>query len=456
MRPSSRPFGDDTPPLVGEIEAARVARLISDHSLFRELPPETLAGLVARGSPVRVAAGEALIRRGETSTFALLVVEGTADVTIDTAYDTVHLATCAGPALVGEIGAFTGVPRTAHVVARSDIYAIRLSAGELMAAGQDSPAFVAAAMRQLGLRIETFNRALGFYSNALQALQRQDFDLSLLDALRNPLPELADFAHSFRRFAEEILARRDQRREMANAAAIQRAMLPAPLAPDDLKGRFDLFAQMRPAKEIGGDFYDYFRRADGRIVLSVGDVSGKGIPASLFMGSALTALRTVLRSEANLSRALALTNELICASNSESMFVTLFCGVLDPETGALDYANCGHTDCLILRADGDCERPAASNAALGLMDGLVFGTHATALAPGDRLFLFTDGLTDAANPAGEQFGEARLDAAAMRLRHLPTSAFITRLLDEIEQFEVPAPRFDDATALAVTALPAPA
>src|SRR5215813_8440385 len=120
-------------------------------------------------------------------------------------------------------------------------------------------------------RFQAFNHAVGFYSNALQALRQHDFDLRLLDDLKTPLPELADFTHSFRRLAEEIAERRVYREEMASAAAIQRAMLPgAPLRPR-CGATLDLFAHMLPVGEIGGDFYDYFFLDDRRLVITIGD-----------------------------------------------------------------------------------------------------------------------------------------------------------------------------------------
>jgi serine phosphatase RsbU (regulator of sigma subunit) len=136
------------------------------------------------------------------------------------------------------------------------------------------------------------------------------------------------------------------------------------------------------------------------------------------------------------------------------MFVTLFCGVIDLDTGLLTYCNCGHTDCMILRADGGLERPAATGPALAMMEGARTRAATVSLAPGDRLFLFSDGLTDAFNPAEEAFGEARLEAAAQAALaaapDLPAATFITGLLDTATRWADTAPQFDDMTALAVT------
>lgn len=448
--PDTAPSGEDVPARLSPTEARRVAELIGSHDLMRHLPVEALAELVARGTCVTFAPDEFLMRRGERSEFALLLMEGTADVFIETAYEDVHLATCAGPAVVGEIGAFTGAPRTAHVRARTPIKAIRIGAPDLTQAGHSHPDFLGVALGQIGARFNTFNQAVGFYSTALNALERQDFDLKLLDDLRNPLPELANFAQSFRRLAEEIMVRQAQRREMASAAAIQRAMLPEPMPSAALGHRAEIHARMQPAKEVGGDFYDMFLLPDGRLVVSVGDVSGKGTPASLFMSAVQTALRYVLRHERDLATALRIVNELLCATNREDMFVTLFCAVLDLDKGTLDYCNCGHGDSLIVRADGTLERPVISSIAVGIADHARFTAERTTLVPGERLFLFTDGLGDAFNDKEVQFGEARVEAAVRAAGDLPTADFVASVVGEVVRFAGAAPQYDDITALCLT------
>jgi serine phosphatase RsbU (regulator of sigma subunit) len=207
---------------------------------------------------------------------------------------------------------------------------------------------------------------------------------------------------------------------------------------------------MRPAKEVGGDFYDMFLLPDGRLVMSVGDVSGKGVPAALFMSATQTALRYVLRRESDLAAAIGIVNELLCATNSESMFVTLFSAVLNLDDGTLDYCNCGHLDVMLLRRDGTTEILPPVGMAVGILDRARFAAQRIHLAPGDRLFLFTDGLPDAADPADNPFGEDRLSAVAEAARLKGGTAFVDHILDEVEGFAQGAAQFDDITILALT------
>jgi sigma-B regulation protein RsbU (phosphoserine phosphatase) len=431
-----------------DFPASDLAVLLQSHPLFAETDLAALTKLLGRGQVLILDRGDVLIRQGQASDAAYIVIEGSCCIRIETSYGVVNLSTVSGPTLVGEIGVFMRVPRTATIEATMPIRALRIDSGDLQKFGDENPAFLAAVMTHIGRRFQAFNHALGFYSNALQALRQHNFDLRLLDDLKAPLPELVDFAHSFRRLAEEITERRAHREEMTSASAIQRAMLP----PGPIRARrgiaLDLFAHMLPAREVGGDFYDYFLLNDRRLVLTIGDVSGKGIPAALYMAAVQTALRVALRQQQSLPAALGVTNDLLVANNDEAMFATLFCAVIDIRDGVGAVCNCGHPAPFILRRTGGCNRIASSGPPLGAQLSAAFNTEAVVLHGGDMLFLWTDGLSDALNAAGERYGEQRLEQLVSALRTENARDCVLAATSALTDFAANTSQFDDQTALA--------
>lgn len=428
--------------------ASDIAVLLQSHPLFAETALAALTKLLSCGQMLTLRPGDVLMRQGEASHSAYIIIEGSGGIRIETSYGTVNLSTVSAPTLVGEIGVFMGVPRTATVEATTPLRALRIDSGDLQKFGSDNPRFLAAVMMQVGRRFQTFNHAVGFYSNALRALRQHDFDLRLLDDLKAPLPELADFTHSFRRLAEEIAERRAHREEMASAAAIQRAMLPvAPLRPR-FGATLDLFAHMLPAREIGGDFYDYFFLDDRRLVITIGDVSGKGIPAALYMAAVLTALRVALRQHRTLLSAMEAANDLLVANNDEAMFATVFCAVLDIRDGAGAACNCGHPAPFVLRRGGGRDRIASSSLPLGLQLCAPFKTETMVMRNGDMILLWSDGVSDALNAAGERYGEQRLEQLVSGVPTENARDCVLAVTDTVNKFSADASQFDDLTALA--------
>jgi phosphoserine phosphatase RsbU/P len=284
---------------------------------------------------------------------------------------------------------------------------------------------------------------LSFYCNALP-----DFDLRLLDDLKAPLPELVDFTHSFRRLAEEIVERRAHRDEMASAAAIQRTMLPPSVLRPHCGDVLNLFAHMLPARDIGGDFYDYFLLDDRRLAITIGDVSGKGIPAALYMAATQTALRVALRQQRTLDAAIAAANNLLVANNDEAMFASLFCATIDIRNGVGSACNCGHPAPFVLRRAGGRDRITSSSLPLGLQLDARFKIEPMMMCAGDMLFLWTDGLSDALNAAQERYGEHRLEQLASGLSTENARDCVLAAIGAVTAFAADTPQFDDLTALA--------
>jgi serine phosphatase RsbU (regulator of sigma subunit) len=434
-------------------EKALVA-LLGTLPAFADASEAARARLVGASELRLYQADDVLVRQGEVSDAAYLVVAGEVQVTVDSAFGQVHLARLPARSLIGDLGVFANLPRTATVRAAGTVSALRIRRDTLLEAGRENPNLLLSVIGQLGQRLGAVNQAVGFYTNALAALERHDFDPAILDTLLNPLPELIDFAQTFRRMAEQIILRRRQHDEMASATIIQRAMLPAPKTPEEFGGHVEIHAEMRPAREVGGDFYDYLMLDEKRLGFSIGDVCGKGVPASLFMAITQTVMRLVARQETDLATAITRANNLLCADNVSSMFATLFYGVLDLESGHLTFCNCGHNPPFILRKDGGLEPMKNTGSPLAIFEDAPYSTGETTLGPGDRLFLYTDGVTEANDPDSALFGDERLAEAMESLRHLPGRELIDAVIGAVDGFARTAPQFDDITCLTLHFRPA--
>jgi serine phosphatase RsbU (regulator of sigma subunit) len=429
---------------------ASILTLAGSNAILGGLSSATIQRLLALGEPVDIGAQEILVRQGDRSDCAYLILAGELEVVVDTDHGEVLLARLSRGALVGEIGVFADLPRNATVRACGSVRALRLDRGPLLEAGDADPSLLRSVISRLGGQIARFNNAIGLYTNAVAALEQDNFEESILDALRQPGPELVDFAQHFRRMAEQIVKRRAQQAEMASAAAIQRAMLPITQPTNFVEGQFDIFTHMVPAREVGGDLFDVVELDPDRLVITIGDVCGKGVPAALFMAVTQTVMRLVVRTGQDLQAEMRAANDLLVANNREVMFATLFCGVLDIRSGTLTYCNCGHNAPLVLRrGESSFEALRACGPPLGIADDFEYVTRSIALAPGDMLFSYTDGVTEAENGQSAQFGTDRLEQALLATRGQPASKVVDHVIESVTAFVNGAPQFDDITCIAV-------
>ena len=235
-----------------------------------------LEEVLGRLSVERLDAGDVLLRQGDVSEFAYYLVEGSVAVFAESDYERVHLASLDAPRLVGELGVLANYPRTATIEATTPISVYRLTGRQLAEVGKKAPEFLLSVISQLGRQLEGTNRALSLYGNAPSALERREFDSRILDELEHPAPQLVTFANTFKRFAGQIVDKRRQDDELASAALIQRSFLPRAELLKPVQSAIDLSANMRPARDIGGDFYDYFLLDEHRIAVAVGDGLGVG------------------------------------------------------------------------------------------------------------------------------------------------------------------------------------
>jgi serine phosphatase RsbU (regulator of sigma subunit)/CHASE2 domain-containing sensor protein len=250
--------------------------------------------------------------------------------------------------------------------------------------------------------------------------------------------------------AAQIAQKHAQEAEMASAAAIQRAMLPSMQPSDFAEGRLDIFAHMIPVREVGGDLYDIVKLDGNRVVITIGDVCGKGIPASLFMAITQTVMRLVVRAGRDLLAEITAANKLLVANNREEMFTTLFCSVIDVPSGTMSYCNCGHNPPLVLRRGGSTFEPLHNcGPPLGIVDDVSYVPRSIALAPGDMLLLYTDGVTEAESSQSAQFGMERLEQTILEMRDHPARRVVEHVIKRVAEFAKGARQSDDITCVAV-------
>ena len=233
--------------------------------------------------------------------------------------------------------------------------------------------------------------------------------------------------------------------ELKIAHALQGAILPKTMPENPT---YSGHALMTPAREMGGDFYDFFTLGDGRLSVVMADVSGKGVPAAFFMAIARTVMRAAAARHPTPGPCLQEVNDAICEQNPQDLFVTLFYGILDPDSGEFIYANAGHNPPFVVRRPGEvAPLPMTGGMAVGVMPGLPYNEDAVTMAPGDTMFLYTDGITEAMNVDNEEFTEARLEEVLADGHDLPVDVVLTNVTSAVVKFVGEAEQSDDITCV---------
>ena len=236
--------------------------------------------------------------------------------------------------------------------------------------------------------------------------------------------------------------------ELQMAAQIQASMLPRSFPAFPERKEFDLYASMDPAKEVGGDFYDFFLIDDDHLGLVIADVSGKGIPAALFMMVSKAMIKNCAMSGLSPAAALESVNRQICANNPEDMFVTVWLGILEISSGKLSAANAGH-EYPVLKAPG---RDFAlwkdrHGLVVGGIEDMIYQEYELRLEPGAKLFVYTDGVPEATNRENELFGSERMLAALNQNRDAGPEELLRNVRRAVDSFVGDAEQFDDLTML---------
>ena len=236
--------------------------------------------------------------------------------------------------------------------------------------------------------------------------------------------------------------------ELKMATSIQASQLPKLFPPFPNRSEFDIYASMTPAKEVGGDFYDFFMVDDDHIALVMADVSGKGVPAALFMMVSRMLIKTHLQNGETPGEALANVNNQLCESNEQELFVTVWAAVVEISTGRGIAANAGHEHPALRRANGEYQLVVYRHSpAVAVMEGIPFAEHTFELHPGDSLFVYTDGVAEATNGQMELFGPERMLEALNANPGQPPREALASVMEGIDRFMGGAEQFDDITML---------
>jgi len=281
----------------------------------------------------------------------------------------------------------------------------------------------------------------------LPAVNRRDEVGRLARAFANMTVDLKKY---IRELTETVAAKERIEGELGVAAEIQRSMLPSvfPAFPD--RDDFDIYAVMHPAKEVGGDFYQFLLVDENHLCVAIGDVSGKGVPASLLMAVTTSLIRIEASGGMPPDEMLGRLNKHLVQGNDTCMFVTVFCGILNLTTGEFKYANGGHETPFIVKPDNEIVSfPLPGGPVVGIMPEMEFPLETTFLMPGDSIFMYTDGVTEAFNANEELYSKKRLSERLQAACNSPVKGIVEEIDNSVAEFAKGVPQADDITILGV-------
>ena len=297
--------------------------------------------------------------------------------------------------------------------------------------------------------------AYGDMDNIRQAMNGGAFDFATkpidLDDLQRTIDKAVEQIEYIRSAQKEHAQLVDIQTDLSVAREIQHAILPRTF---DLKlqdaDKVNIYASMLAAKDVGGDFYDFFPIDDHRMGFTIADVSGKGVPAAIFMAVSRTLIKATGLQDKPTNECMSSVNDMLCDESVGSMFVTVFYGIYDLLTGHITFTNAGHNPPYILKANGSVEAlQAPCNLVLGAVPGIPFTCNTLELEPGDTLFMYTDGVTEAENKNHDQFGESRLEEALAECKGADSKHIVDTVNAKVKEFINGAAQSDDITQLVI-------
>ena len=295
--------------------------------------------------------------------------------------------------------------------------------------------------------------AYGDMDNIRTAMNRGAFDFltkpisfdDLEITINKTLDEISMLWQSMQEHDQLISIQQD----LQTAREIQQAILPKKFPPFPDRTEFSIYASMIAAKEVGGDFFDFFMIDNERLGFVIGDVSGKGVTAAIFMAVSRTLIRATGIKGISAEECMNYVNRLLCSESVSCMFVTVFYGILNTMTGMVEYVNAGHNPPYILSGTSVSKVEMTGGTILGCLEDFTYSSKKVQLAPGDLLFLYTDGVTEAFNTHEELYGEERLENYLQNNLSYPIEEVVKKSFRDVNEFSSGMPQSDDITILAI-------
>lgn len=398
--------------------------------LFASLPADETTRIAGALQEGRYDAGAILFSEGDAGDRLYIITAGELEVVKAIGTPDERLVAVRSPGdYVGEMSLIlVDGRRTASVRTRTPLHTLEMTRAEFDALLHRQPHMAYQMARVLSAHL---NQAHGAALNDMRAKNR----------------ELSSAYESLKAAQAQIIQKEKLEHELRMARSVQTGLLPQRVPAID---GWEFAARWHPAREVSGDFYDFIPLNDGRLCMAVADVSDKGMPAALFMSLSRSILRACVTTAATLAEAVHRANVLICADSADHMFVTLFVCALDPRTGAMTYVNAGHNPPLLFQSDGArWHELKLSGLPLGIFEDAPYLQHEARLDAGDALMIYTDGVTDALNVAGELFGRERLMTVLQIAQGEGTDGIASALEHALEDHIAGGAPYDDMTYVVV-------
>jgi sigma-B regulation protein RsbU (phosphoserine phosphatase) len=380
--------------------------------IFREVSAAALRGALAECEILELPAGTQLLTPGELNHSVFIPLSGSVVVRLNNGADGTADIPIANGECVGELSAIDGKAVSALVLAQTDVRVLKISADVFWNGLMTMPHIARNLQKSLSDRLRRTNEI------ALKA-QRERLELAHL------------------------------RKELTVATQLQASMLPLQRPIFQERPELDVCGFMEPASSVGGDLFDAFFVDEHILFFCIGDVSGHGVASALFMARAIGLLRLLAINTSEPQQLLKELNERLCIANETNIFLTIFCGFYDARSGALSYSNGGHCPPLLLSSQGARFLPVPKGPLIGAFEGIVFGHAQTVLQPGELLFCYTDGVTEAQTPGGEEYSEERCTRMLEAHGHNPLPELLDMFRADVEGFTGKSILDDDCTMLAL-------